>query len=172
MVGWSTPRATDGSNGGPSQANGALSCDAALAGWSTPRANKWGLPDSHGSNETPVVAAGWATPTGTERSGQGEKNTSLMQQARLSGWATPTVPRAHDSDKTAGNGQCKQMDIYKQLLGPRQSLSPAPTERPAGLALNPRFSLWLMGYPDEWASCGARAMQSCRNSRQSSSSPS
>ena len=29
MVGWNTPRATDGSNGGPNQANGALSADAA-----------------------------------------------------------------------------------------------------------------------------------------------
>lgn len=32
---WNTPRATDGSNGGPSQAGGALSADAAMAGWPT-----------------------------------------------------------------------------------------------------------------------------------------
>ena len=39
LVGWNTPRATDGSNGGPNQANGALSADAAkatLASWNTP----------------------------------------------------------------------------------------------------------------------------------------
>src|SRR5690606_13490507 len=29
-------------------------------------------------------------------------------------------------------------------------------------ALNPALSLWLMGYPDEWLSCGARAMESAR----------
>jgi hypothetical protein len=39
----------------------------------------------------------------------------------------------------------------------------------AGWKLNPRFSLWLMGYPDEWACCGERAMQSSRKSRKRSS---
>lgn len=38
LVGWNTPRATDGSNGGPNQAGGALSADAALAGWASPMA--------------------------------------------------------------------------------------------------------------------------------------
>jgi len=35
-AGWNTPRATDGSNGGPNQAGGALTPDAALSGWPTP----------------------------------------------------------------------------------------------------------------------------------------
>ena len=39
LSGWNTPRATDGSNGGPNQAGGALTPDAALSGWPTPRAN-------------------------------------------------------------------------------------------------------------------------------------
>lgn len=38
LVGWNTPRATDGSNGGPNQAGGALSPDAHLVGWPTPQA--------------------------------------------------------------------------------------------------------------------------------------
>jgi len=36
LSGWNTPRATDGSNGGPNQAGGALTPDAALSGWPTP----------------------------------------------------------------------------------------------------------------------------------------
>jgi len=36
LVGWNTPRATDGSNGGPNQTGGALPADAALAGWARP----------------------------------------------------------------------------------------------------------------------------------------
>ena len=37
LVGWNTPRATDGSNGGPNQAGGALPADAAMvSGWATP----------------------------------------------------------------------------------------------------------------------------------------
>lgn len=35
LCGRNTPRATDGSNGGPNQAGGALSADVALAGWPT-----------------------------------------------------------------------------------------------------------------------------------------
>ena len=34
-----------------------LSAEALLAVWSTPRANKWGFPDAHGSHEAP-----WPTP--------------------------------------------------------------------------------------------------------------
>lgn len=66
LVGWNTPRATDGSNGGPNQAGGALACDAAQAFWSSPRANKWGFPDAHGSQERPLVSG--ETPTGSPAS--------------------------------------------------------------------------------------------------------
>ncbi len=41
LSGWNTPRATDGSNGGPNQTGGALSADAARAGWATPAARDW-----------------------------------------------------------------------------------------------------------------------------------
>ena len=37
--------------------------------------------------------------------------------------------------------------------------------------LNHRFSLWLMGFPAEWAYCGERAMQSCHGNRKPSSKP-
>ena len=36
LTGWNTPRATDGSKGGPNQSGGALPADAAVAGWATP----------------------------------------------------------------------------------------------------------------------------------------
>jgi hypothetical protein len=48
LVSWNTPRSTDGSNGGPNQANGALACDAAKMNWATPRVgnnNGFGNPD-------------------------------------------------------------------------------------------------------------------------------
>lgn len=48
LCGWNTPRATDGSNGGPNQGGGALPPDAHLAGWSTPSCNndRTGNPES------------------------------------------------------------------------------------------------------------------------------
>jgi hypothetical protein len=45
----------------------------------------------------------------------------------------------------------------------------AETESTAAFRLNPRFSLWLMGFPVEWASCGELAMQSFLNLHKRSS---
>lgn len=41
LCGYNTPRATDGSNGGPNQVGGALSADAARAGWNTPTVDQF-----------------------------------------------------------------------------------------------------------------------------------
>ena len=48
LAGWNTPRATDGSNGGPNQGGGALPPDAHLAGWPTTSCNndRTGNPES------------------------------------------------------------------------------------------------------------------------------
>ena len=60
LVGWNTPRATDGSNGGPNQAGGALPADAALAGWSTPSSRDW--------KDSPGMATTGTNPDGSTRS--------------------------------------------------------------------------------------------------------
>lgn len=46
LAGWNTPKATDGSNGGPNQGGGALPPDAHLAGWPTPLT----VPDTEASH--------------------------------------------------------------------------------------------------------------------------
>jgi hypothetical protein len=103
---WPTPQAgTPAQNGNSASGNTDSSRKTVeLVSWSTPRANKWGFPDSHGSHEA---------PSGTNVSG-----------------------------------------------------SSAPTEK-RGL-LNPAHPRWLMGYPVEWDSCGATAMQSLLRSRKRS----
>jgi hypothetical protein len=73
--GWTTPQAHDSSPRGAGQKakhgtkHGCadLNADAAKAAWSTPRANKWGFPDAHGSHEAPM--ASWATPKSTDGKG-------------------------------------------------------------------------------------------------------
>lgn len=45
LSGWNTPRATDGSHGGPNQSGGALPADAALAGWATPAHRDYRYPN-------------------------------------------------------------------------------------------------------------------------------
>lgn len=91
--------------------------------------------------------------------------------ASLAGWATPNAPRKNDSDHSAfrWNPNKKQDDPVLQILGRTAILSSVPMEKRG--ALNPAFSLWLMGYRAEWASCGVRAMQSLPKPRRTSSAP-
>ena len=133
---------------------------------------------------------GWPTPQANKntknskdphRMKENGAQTCLADAAHLAGWSTPTV---QDSANNAGPSQFNRnthpLNVQATLAarptpntlsaqaGQDASRSNAETGRPAGFRLNPRFSLWLMGYPAEWASCGERAMQSCQKSRRSS----
>src|SRR5690606_33749605 len=81
---------------------------------------------------------------------------NLEDQARMAGYPTPTVDDANNATRKSGKFQ----SLTRTARGMMPSGSPAPTERRG--VLNPAFSLWLMGFPDEWHSCGVRAMQSFR----------
>lgn len=64
LVGWGTPRATDGTHGGPNQGDpAALPRQVACAGWPSPRANKWGEPDSHGKTALGPTSTSSLAPT-------------------------------------------------------------------------------------------------------------
>jgi hypothetical protein len=159
-----------------------------MAGWPTPMVNDTlGSTHCYGKKTTdgsprPIflklpgaaLLSGWPTPnhntTGAGNQGR-DGGLNLQTAATLAGWATPTT-RDH---KDGSAKSCENVPLNKllgrevHLSGATPSSSPAGTEKPA--ALNPQFSLWLMGYPVAWASCGARAMQSSRKSRRSSSKP-
>lgn len=125
-----------------------------IRGWPSPNA----LPPNRGGLQTNPQKA-------LERVAQGHQMNLDDAATLVAGWATPTT-RDHKDTGTLENVP------VNCLLGRQAPLSIAPTERRAGYALNPEFSRWLMGFPVAWGSCGAMAMQSCRNLRQSSSSPS
>ena len=72
LTSWNTPRATDGSNGGPNQAGEALSADVALSGWVSPTAQD----GSRGS-----------APPRPQDTG-----VPLSQQASLLNWTTEDGP--------------------------------------------------------------------------------
>lgn len=160
---------------------------AQLTGWPTPMAGNPGTEDynpagSTDSSRRTVALVGWATPTSRDHKDgaapsvvNSTRTDKLPHQVQLSGWATPTVA---DADKMTGNPEnvVRRMEAKRQIgvvgeatltHGPTSPGSPAATERPG--QLNPDFSLWLMGYPAAWGSCGARAMRSCRKSPRRSS---
>ena len=156
LAGWTTPRSCDGKTGhnySDQMTGKSLSMDASLAGWNTPRA-------TDGANGGPNQAGG-----------------ALPHDAALAGWATPSSRDWKDTpgmSTTGRNPDGSERTRLDQL--PRQAAlasgtpttsSPARTESRG--ALNPRFSLWLMGFPAEWAFYGERAMLSCRRSPLSSS---
>ena len=155
--------------------------EAALVGWPTPQANKntKNSKDPQRMKENGAQTcladaahlAGWSTPTVQDSANnagpsQFDRNTHpLNVQATLA--ARPT-PNAEDAESAGMRHSRGVADTLSAQAGQDASRSNAETGRPAGFRLNPRFSLWLMGYPAEWASCGERAMQSCQKSRRRS----
>ncbi len=152
LVPWNTPRATDGSNGGPNQAGGALSADAAKADPAkrrqvpTKKGDKlrWETSDEYWArqpepNPEPNPAP-WPTPDTNQRGG----------------------PQDPQKRKMGGHS----VTLQDAAFGTLANGSSAPTEKRG--QLNPAHSRWLMGYETAWDSCGAMAMQSLRKSRKRS----
>ena len=146
-----TPRANDAEKRGQvsiDPRNGLVS-SAALAGHPTTAARDWkdGRINQHGKNARP-----------------------LNEVEMLAGHATPKIGNGGSgSPRRAVNHRGRLED---QCHGATTASTATSTAKTVGYRLNPGFSLWLMiGIPTivaAWASCGVRAMQSCRCSRRSS----
>ena len=97
--GWNTPRATDGSNGGPNQAGGALTPDAALSGWPTPTTR-----DYKGATENTLTRA------------DGRKRHDILDHAALiSHWPVPDQAARITADGTMLTGCSAGMESGGQL---------------------------------------------------------
>jgi hypothetical protein len=116
-----------------------LSNQAQLSPWSTPRSNKWGFPDAHGSHEQP---ASWPSPMARTPAQKGYNEAGNTESSR----------------KTAALCGASLKGSGVIAIG-----SPASTEKPG--QLNPAHSRWLMGLPTVWDSCGAMVIRLSRRKR-------
>lgn len=165
FTGWPTPRANNGTGAGTRGEGGEnLQTAAHLAGWPTASARDY--------KDTPGMAETGVNPDGSTRS----RLDQLPRVAQLvAGWVSPTC-----TDASRGVKPPREWDtgipLTQQVSGLTPTSSDAETANTAGFQLNPRFSLWLMGFPTSWHDAGAfalrslreRATPSCRKSRRSS----
>ena len=133
-----------------------------LSSWVTTSARDW--------KDTPGMAT--VRPDGRSRIDQ------LPRQALLASWPTTTAedgnrgskpPRPHDtgvplSQMVALLGPCPA-----RLTASGNLLIGSAAGVTSGGPLNPEHSRWLTGFPEEWGSCGATAMQSLSRKRSRSS---
>jgi hypothetical protein len=158
-----TPTTADGKNcgGTGTSSHKTLPGDVALVSpWATPSSRDW--------KDTPGMAQEAFDHHGAFRN----RIDQLARQAhQVSARPTPT---AQDNDQVAGEYATNGTTLggaVRMVNGPMSSGSPAQTGKSDRPLLNPRFSLWLQGYPIEWARCAERVTRSVRRSRPSSSKP-
>lgn len=163
--------------------------DSTGAPWPTPRVSQIAMegsnPDRAGNGkcrlEDDVYLAAWPTPMAedSEQTGAHRRNPDTLNSAAKATWATPSSRDWKDTPGMAETGtnpdgtdrtRLDQLPRQAHLTsGPTPSGTTAETGKPAAFLLNPRFSLWLQGYRDEWFSSAARAIASSHKSRPSSS---
>lgn len=131
----------------------------------TLRANKWGLPDSHGS----TAAWGQLIPTPRasdgDRGGRGDLLTVLRGYETKHAGTLPT-PTARDwrsglaSQETHGKNSRPLNETVSAMAGNRSG------------RMNPRFREWMMSFPIGWTELRPPATRSSRSSRKSSAAQS
>lgn len=166
---WATPKASEGQGGRTTLTKGGGNAhfDLQVRTWATPRAEDGSKGSrtlagalreiARGVNrDLPTDVTAWATPTTRDHKDTGDLSNSMVRQD-----GTPrddTVPRQAFT-----------------WAGPTPPPSEAPTEplgssppKPRRRGLNPRFGLWLMGFPVAWLDSVPSATRSSQPARKSS----
>jgi hypothetical protein len=183
---WRTASATDAQRGvhpNPTKKAGQHSLNNQVSAWPTPTTR-----DHKDGPYCPNVPVNgllgrmvWPTPTSLSPAKDGNNeagNSAGLVAIRKHAMATWPTPCAMDpeSDPQVVIDRKKRLSestgVYRGPALPLGSMvrteaafhgSSEQTEKPG--ALNPEFVCWLMGYPEEWVSCGASATPSTRARR-------
>ena len=122
-----------------------------LAGWPTPDASAAGINDSTWQERQARLREKYNNGNGF--------GMTLGMAVQIAGWGTPQArdwKEVGDQSNIPVNGY-----LPRQVRGAITNGSGAPTQRlplaDSIGALNPQFSCWLMGYPQEWVSCADSA---------------
>lgn len=182
---WPTPRATDGSKGGPNQrgSKGDPMLPTAISQWSTPRAEP--ATSRNANNKTGGEFLGhqanrWATPTTrdwkdgdlTGGASTVETNGLLGRQAVRTKWPTPTKQDANSSGAMYPKTETHNPGVTLTDAAVRGGMSSRPDPKTltlgsptsdGGPALNPQFVEALMGFPIGWTACVSLETQSSHN---------
>lgn len=132
-------------------------CDLPLTGWNTARAtdgSNGGPNQSGGALPADAALAGWPTASASD--------TRQYSDAAITDWLTGQTTNGHGMDL---NLAAQIATGPARLTASGEMLTGCSAGMASGGQLAPEFSLWLMGYQAAWASCGERAMQSCRRQR-------
>jgi hypothetical protein len=153
FIGWPTPTTQDNAQvAGQYATNGTTLAGAArLLGWRTPTS----VDGKRGTYDPEKIQAR------RKLEGKEHAQVTLVQQVYFMGWATPRARDAKNNGVSiarAQQGVADSLDLQCKLVSQNGMAPPSPltarTDRRA-LPLNPRFSLWLQGYPATWADCAA-----------------
>ena len=131
---------------------------------------------SHNVNSWPTPAArDVAGKSGAGRQKRkGNPSDTVPNAAATVPWATPNTMdhMKQRSDEALARAKqkagCSNLKDQIPYSGEAHKSSTAETESIAPSQLNPRFSLWLMGYPIEWAYSGERVTPLSRKRQQKS----
>lgn len=145
---WPTPRATDGTKGGPNQAG------------------------SKGDLMLPSAAAQWPTPRAEERGQHNSQDSGMALSAQAAQWPTPAsrdyrTPNSKSLEERGHGTKGEQLQNYVEHHFSPQGLLTTDGETsckpPHGSPrrLNPAFACWLMGWPIWWTN---PALTSCARS--------
>lgn len=193
LTSWPTPTsAVGGPSRNPNNKRGInggnpMATAASLVPWQTPTTsdtNGVRKPDGkRGLGLNTQAQTAWPTPAARDGKGvsgpgrqekKGNPSDTVPNAAATVPWATPNTMdhMKQRSDEALARAKqkagCSNLKDQIPYSGEAQRSSTAETENIAPSQLNPRFSLWLMGYPIEWAYCAERVTPSSRKRRQKS----